>query len=641
MKRSTSFSLLFLYSSLTCNLMSQTTPGHPGFVDQGCHSSVSSYTPLLHDHSRNYASTETDVYYQDMHVEINPAVNAVQGVITYHFTSKLDQLNRLVLDDPDTILIHFVRRGTTDLSYTQADDLLTIDLGKNLLLGEKDALTISYEAEGILRQGVHNGSPEVNTDAALDQLWYPGKKDLVDKIDSLDLYVTTPLGQLAAGNGKLISIREENGKLIHHWQHRHPIATTYLLQLSVTNYIAIEDSVLLQDGSMLPLLHYLYPESVAAVLPEIEATPEIMQFFEAHFGPYPFAGEKYGHAQYSAGGALEVQTMSFMGFFDFGVIAHEMAHQWFGDFVTCGSWSDIWLNEGMAEYLEGLAIEALRPNDWNGLKTAKINSITSQPGGSVFVEDTTDLNQIFDGRLTYNKGFYLAHMLRWLTGDSLFFRACYNYLHDPDHADAFARTIDFQNHFESVSGLDLDNYFADWFYGEGYPSYTIDWTQAQDSIILWVRQTQSHPSVSYFEMPIHVQAYRFGVIAEAVFPHAYDNQRFSFYVGNTMISQLLFDPEKWILSRNNKINHIITAVHETDLAHLVRLHPNPASSYLEMETEDGSEFIQLTDLQGIPHPLRFDHRHADIQHLGPGYYIATFGNRASGTRHTQPIVILR
>ena len=120
--------------------------------------------------------------------------------------------------------------------------------------------------------------------------------------------------------------------------------------------------------------------------------------------------------------------MSFMGFFNFDVIAHEMAHQWFGNNVTFGSWSDIWLSEGMAEYLSGLAVEALRPAAWNGVKTSKINSITSQPGGSVYVTDTTDLSVIFDGRLTYNKGFYLAHMLRWMVGDSAFFQACRNYL---------------------------------------------------------------------------------------------------------------------------------------------------------------------------------------------------------------------
>ncbi|HQW02864.1 MAG TPA: M1 family aminopeptidase, partial [Saprospiraceae bacterium] len=379
---------------------------------------------------RNFAAAETDVHYQDMQVEIDPAINKVAGVVTFYFTSRIDQLNRFVVDYQDDLPIVSISRGNTPLSFSRSDDLITIDLGKSLLIGEQDTLSISYESEGTLKQEMHSGKPVVSTDLDLGVLWYPGKRDLTDKIDSVDVYVTTPPNQYVAGNGTLEGIEEINDKWIHHWQHRHPIATTYLLELAITNYTIVKDSVLLRDGTMLPLYHYLYPESVAALSAELAATPDILQFFENHFGAYPFADEKYGHAQYTAGGALEVQTMSFMGFFNFEVIAHEMAHQWFGDNVTFGSWTDIWMSEGMAEYLSGLAVEALRPTEWNGVKTSKINSITSQPGGSVYVTDTTDLSVIFDGRLTYNKGFYLAHMLRWMVGDTAFFQACRNYLQD-------------------------------------------------------------------------------------------------------------------------------------------------------------------------------------------------------------------
>jgi hypothetical protein len=124
----------------------------------------------------------------------------------------------------------------------------------------------------------------------------------------------------------------------------------------------------------------------ATIAPEVEVTPDVLQFFESRFGPYPFSKEKFGYAQYTFGGALEVQTMPFMGFFNLGVIAHEMAHQWFGNMVTFGSWSDIWLSEGMAEYLSGLAIEAL-DNQMEWSKTHEDKSITSLPGGSI-VKDT-------------------------------------------------------------------------------------------------------------------------------------------------------------------------------------------------------------------------------------------------------------
>ena len=133
------------------------------------------------------------------------------------------------------------------------------------MVGEQDTLTISYASEGTLKQELHSGTPVISTDLDLDMLWYPGKRDLTDKIDSVDVYVTTPPDQYVAGNGTLEGIEEADGKWIHHWRHRHPVATTYLLELAITNYTIVKDSVLLGDGTMLPIYHYLYPESVAAL----------------------------------------------------------------------------------------------------------------------------------------------------------------------------------------------------------------------------------------------------------------------------------------------------------------------------------------------------------------------------------------
>lgn len=573
---------------------------------------------------RNFAAAETDVHYQEMHVAIDPAINQVAGDVTFYFTSRIDQLDRFVVDYNDNLPILSIRRGNTPLTFSRSDDLIIIDLDKNLIIGEEDTLTISYEAEEILRQAFHEGVPVISTDLNLDVLWYPGKRDLTDKIDSVDLYVTTPPNQYVAGNGTSEGIDTTGDQWIHHWRHRHPIATTYLLELAISNYTIVEDSVLLMDGTMLPLYHYLYPESVTTLSEEIKATPDIMQFFESRFGAYPFADEKYGHAQYTAGGALEVQTMSFMGFFNFSVIAHEMAHQWFGDNVTFGSWTDIWMSEGMAEYLAGLAVEALQPTNWNGLKTAKINSITSQPGGSVYVSDTTDLSVIFDGRLTYNKGFYLAHMLRWVVGDSSFFLACRNYLQD--HDASFARTADFQNHLEAVSGIDLDEFFADWFYGQGYPSYTVNWEQQQDSVILWIDQVQSDPSVSYFEMPVPIAAYRFGIVADTVFQHSYEHQRFAMYVGMNTISQILIDQDKWILSKGNKAIKMITAVQDIITDSPV-IYPNPASDYIELSEAGSVDKIEFVNTSGLSTLRAVTGSRVSLKGLPSGYYTLLMRDR--------------
>ncbi len=129
---------------------------------------------------------------------------------------------------------------------------------------------------------------------------------------------------------------------------------------------------------------------------------------------------------------MEHQTISFEGYFGEELLSHELAHQWFGNSITCASWSDIWLNEGFATYLSGIIIEKNDPaENWLAWKKDLINYICSEPGGSVYVQDTTSYQRIFDGRLSYSKGAMVLHMLRSELGDSIFFTSIKNYLNDP------------------------------------------------------------------------------------------------------------------------------------------------------------------------------------------------------------------
>src|SRR5690606_11632306 len=134
------------------------------------------------------------------------------------------------------------------------------------------------------------------------------------------------------------------------------------------------------------------------------------------FGTYPFHTEKYGHAQFGWGGGMEHTTVSFMGGFSMHLIAHELAHHWFGDKVTCGSWKDIWLNEGFAEYMAGLIVEHLDGEEafvnWKG---SKIGSITSQTNGNLYLTEVqaSDSDQIFKSSLTYDNCSIVVHMFRY------------------------------------------------------------------------------------------------------------------------------------------------------------------------------------------------------------------------------------
>src|SRR5690606_363501 len=240
-------------------------------------------------------------------------------------------------------------------------------------------------------------------------------------------------------------------------------------------------------------------------------TQPIMDFFETMFEPYPFADEKYGHAQFNFGGGMEHTTVSFMGSFGRSLIAHELGHQWFGDKITCGSWSDIWLNEGFAEYLSGMVYDFFDGEEvFNQWKQFKVQNITSQPGGSLYVPtgDLNNVDRIFSSRLSYNKGSMVVHMLRFKLGDEAFFQGVKNYLADPELAYGYALTGDLKAHLEATSGQDLTEFFNDWVYGQGYPAYNIivqNWGPGQARFL--VNQMQSHSSVSFYEMPVPVRVF--------------------------------------------------------------------------------------------------------------------------------------
>jgi len=598
---------------------------------------------------RNLAADQSDIFYQVMRWDLDPNVNYIKGVISYHFKSKVDHLDQFVLDLANSHQVNYVRRGNQDLAFTHTpDQLLTIDLGKSLSIGDIDSLTVSYEGIppsngfGSFEQTTHNNAPIIWTLSepygARD--WWPTKQDLIDKVDSMDVYITTPLDQLGASNGTLVGITADNGKLIHHWRHRHPIAS-YLVGVAVTNYVAYNNYCPLPNGDSILIQNYVYPESLADAQQQTPSAIEMMTLYNELFGTYPFADEKYGHAQFGWGGGMEHQTMSFVTGFSYGLVSHEMAHQWFGDRVTCGSWADIWLNEGFATYLAGLCLERYS-NDyyWPLWKSSTSNSATSQPGGSVYCDDTTSVNRIFSSRLSYNKASYVLHMLRWVTGDDHFFQACRNYLTGAGTSYDFGRTAELQEHLETESGIDLDEFFTDWFYGQGYPSYHIKWMQQQDSLLVWINQDQSHPSVSYFEMPVPVWTFHNGNSERYIMQNTAQDQRFSFYVGDVHIDSLQFDPERWILTRNNSVQQLTTGVDQPAEKNAFNFSPNPAHDFIEFPYDADIRGVQLINAQGIEVKTEFNDRRVSWSNLPAGMYGVLIENSKHEMVSVQPLIIL-
>jgi aminopeptidase N len=258
----------------------------------------------------------------------------------------------------------------------------------------------------------------------------------------------------------------------------------------------------------MPVINYVYPENEWEWRSAATYEANMLQYFDSLFIPYPFSKEKYGHAQFGWGGGMEHQTMSSMANLGEGLMAHELAHQWFGNHVTCGSWSDIWLNEGFATYCTGLNAERFHPIDFLQWKKDQIANITQEVGGSVFVSDTTDIYRIFNGRLSYAKGAMVLHMLRTRIGDEAFFSAIRNYLSSIQLAGAEVRTSDLIQAFENTSGESLTEFFNDWIYGEGYPIVSLSHQKFPDGIVrVDLSQHASIEGFGPYEMmlPIHIQ----------------------------------------------------------------------------------------------------------------------------------------
>lgn len=344
--------------------------------------------------------------------------------------------------------------------------------------------------------------------------WWPCKQSLRDKLDSVEVLITVPSACKAGSNGVLQNVTENlpGGKTRYEWKHRHAI-DYYLVSVAVGKYVDYsfyahppgQDSILIQN--------YIYdnPQTLINFKEEIDETAAFMELFTQLFGPYPFANEKYGHSMAPFGGGMEHQTMTTQGTFNATLTAHELAHQWFGDHVTCASWADIWVNEGFATYSEYLMLENLYPSQAATEMNGNHNAAMQQTGGAVWVADSLNSNRLFSSRLSYSKGAAFLHTIRYLVNnDSLFFSALR--LYQNRFADSTALGLDVKATMEEVSGINLDEAFEQWYFGEGYPSYSLRWNTGNGDLYLRLSQNVSAPAITpLFTTPVQIRFARTGL----------------------------------------------------------------------------------------------------------------------------------
>ncbi len=557
--------------------------------------------------SVNMNTGNYDLKYQRLELTVDPAQPFISGKITSHFIAK-ENLNTVTFELVDNMTVSQVTQRGTPLSFTQnSNDEVVITLPQMQNQNVLDSLSVSYSGNpissgfGSFEVDTHNGDPVMWTlsEPFGAKAWWPCKQDLNDKIDMIDVYITTPRFNssseeyIAVSNGLELSQTVNGSNKTTHYRHQYPIPA-YLVAIAVTNYTVYSHTVD-NNGDPFEIINYIYPEDLSYAQSRTPVTVDIMNLYADLFEPYPFANEKYGHAEFGWGGGMEHTTVSFMGGLSRGLIAHELGHQWFGDKVTCGSWQDIWLNEGFATYLAGMVIENFDGNtDFRSWKQDQISSITQENDGSVYIpaQDTTSVNRIFSSRLTYNKGSMVLHMLRKKLGDAVFFQGLKDYLADPALAYGYAKTGDLIRNMENASGEDLDEFFQDWIYGQGHPRYTIRWNQVDGpaNLNIKISQTQSHPSVSFFEVPVPLRLIGTqGETLDIVLDNTTNDQTFYPAVGFT-VQSVQFDPEKDIISRSN---NVILSTEDFALDTQLVLYPNPTSGVINLQKPDALQVTQV------------------------------------------------
>ena len=436
--------------------------------------------------------------------------------------------------------------------------------------------------------------------------WWPCKQSLRDKIDSTDVWITVPDSLKAGSNGLLQNITTIDASHVRYeWKERYPI-DYYLISASVANYIdhsyyvhftGSTDSMLVQN--------YVYsnPATLPAFQSVIDSTGMMIDYFSQLYGRYPFWHEKYGHCMAPLSGGMEHQTMTTLGYFEGTIVAHELGHQWFGDNVTCGTWADIFMNEGFASYTEDLFIEHFR--SLAGMQADMRNrqtNVKTQPGGAIYLSDTTNENIIFDSRLSYDKGACLLHMLRFvINNDSIFLQACKTYQQQMTAGTGLIS--DFKTTTEAVAGttvnsMNLDTFFNQWAYLQGYPIYNVAWNQVGSDVYVLLNQSTSMPSSDpLFYTPVEIKLHS---SAGDTTIRVFNNQAaqlYHFTWGKTMLS-MVFDPNYWLLYNLGSMSHDVTLDVPVLAQRNISISPNPATGYWLTDGLAPHTKLTLTDVTG-------------------------------------------
>jgi len=533
------------------------------------------------------------------------------------------------------------------VSFTQINDTLTIQLDRTYSPGEQLQVKVCYRHNNVTDGAFYASGGFVFTDCEPEgaRHWFPCWDKPSDKA-LLDLTVKVPMAARCGSNGALVDSTINGDTLTYHWASAQPVATYLMVMTARLNYhLDIVYWHKLSDPmDSIPLRFYFNsgenPDYIESILPTMTT------YYSQNFIEHPF--QKNGFATLNnqfAWGGMENQTLTSLcpNCWDESIVSHEFAHQWFGDMITCGTWADVWLNEGFATWNEAFWIE--NTSGYAGyisnIHDDAAGYLINNPGWAVSVPDwaihTPSVGVLFDLYITYYKAACALHQVRYLLGDTLFFQTMQAYCADTNLKFKSAVTADFNAKVNEVSGGDYDWYFTDWIYQPNHPVYQNkynfeDLGNGKWNVNFQASQVQTNPA--FFRMLLNFRVV-FADLTDTTFRIMNDvnNQDFT-WTFNKRPTQFSFDPNDEIVLKQGTTVLGVPGPGKLEGFHLYQNIPNPVINTTRIVYElknDTHVHLDIHDISGktVATPLdenAIQGKHwvdVDCSGFAPGIYYYT------------------
>jgi aminopeptidase N len=500
------------------------------------------------------------VKHYDLDLKIDPIEKSVTGHVTITSEIMADEVASIALDLSPTLNVISVKSEGKDLQFEHSDSHLTIKLARPYPSHSKLELTIQYKGQpsgkGFAFEE-HQSVPMIYSYGLpfTAQQWFPCQDTPSEKADSADIRLTIPASLVAASNGKLVKeTTNADGTKTFHWHESYPIYPD-VISVAVTNYVTFTLPYQYSASETMPMTFYVYPEDREKAQRQFAVLPDMMKHHSNAFGAYPFVKEKYGIAEFAKYSFREHQTLPSLaarlitgGRESDWILAHELAHQWFGNSLSVKNWSHVWLNEGFATYAYALWKESAAGR---GEYFKVMQGFDVEFVGPLCIKNTDNPKELFS-ETVFQKGAWVLHMLRHVLGDEPFAKALKTYVNT--YAYKTVSTEDFQVVCEKIYGHSLSWFFKEWVYGANRPFYEFKWSAGENGKrpILKLTISQVQTDAELFEMPLDVVIKTTSGERKTVVLQKSKSQEFELPVEGE-VNDVEIDPEGWVLKKIQRL----------------------------------------------------------------------------------------